>query len=572
MTETPKSRRQQRLEQQKKASRKWIATGAAAVILLSGGAIAYVNMTGDKTPSTPSGQTVPAACSTTQSVTVATTEAMATALKSMPVDEDTCVTLDITTAKTASDVVTEAANESASTNLWIPDSSVRAQLAMAEAKTELTPIAESLAKSPGVVVSEKDTTYSNWLEVLKAQDTVGMGDPKVEAGAFSALMSGISEASSGTVSVEDLTGGSTLRAQSIGVDEPAQNATELLNAVDSGAKDAVVVSEADYAAYAASHSDSGLKATVPGDGSFTLDYPLYQASSSTNTTVDEAAQQIVKFMASEEGKKALAQAGLRTSEGTVVNTDNNVGDYKALVPSNQEILGQMWTSYSLQSAPFNALVVLDASGSMLDNVTGTNKTRMDITVESVLAGSQLFPARDSMGLWKFSRDITTADGKVADYEELVPVRGLEETVDGKTQRELLQEAGAGIAATIKPDDQTALNDTLLATFRSAKANYQPGSVNAVVMLTDGQNVDDGSISQEDLIATIQAEQDPNNPVFVILIGISEEADMNALTTIAQSVGGEAHVAASPTDIQRIFAEALTGISDAATEAAAAQQQ
>lgn len=571
MTETPKSRRQQRVEQQKKTGRKWVATGAAAVILLSGGAIAYINMTGDKTPSTTSGQTVPAACSTTQSVTVATTEAMASALKSMPVDEETCVTLDITTAKTASDIVAESANESAGTNLWIPDSSVRAQLAMAESKTELTSIAESLAQSPGVLVSKKDTTFPTWLEALKAQDTVAMGDPKVDPGAFSALMGGISEASDGKVSTEDLSSGSGLRAQTIGVSEPAQNASELLNAVDSGTKDAAIVSEADYASYAAAHSDSGLKAKIPGDGSFALNYPLYQASSGTNTTVDKAAKQIVKFMSSDGGQEALAKAGLRTSEGKIVNTDNNVGDYKALVPGNKEVLEQMWASYSLQSAPLNALVVLDASGSMLDKVAGTDKTRMDITVESVLAGSQLFPARDSMGLWKFSRNLTTAKGEVADYEELVPVRGFEETTDGKTQRELLQEAGAGITATIKPDDQTALNDTLLATFRSAKANYKTGSVNAVIMLTDGQNVDDESISQEELISTIQAEQDPNNPVFFILIGISEEADMNALNTIAQSVGGEAHIASSPTDIQRIFAEALTGITDAVEKAAAANK-
>ena len=89
MANNAKSRRQERIEKQKKNSRKWIATGAAAVILLCGGAIAYTNITGDKQPSTTSGQTVPAACSTTQAVTVATTEPMAAALKAMPVDEDT---------------------------------------------------------------------------------------------------------------------------------------------------------------------------------------------------------------------------------------------------------------------------------------------------------------------------------------------------------------------------------------------------------------------------------------------------------------------------------------------------
>lgn len=565
MANNAKSRRQERIEKQKKNSRKWIATGAAAVILLCGGAIAYTNITGDKQPSTTSGQTVPAACSTTQAVTVATTEPMAAALKAMPVDEDTCITLDITTDKTASDVLTESTSGTATTNLWIPDSTTRAELAMSEANTGLTPLAESLAQTPGVIVSEDNTSYGTWLEALKAEDTVSMGDPKEDPGAFAALLGGISEASAGTVSVEDLTGGTTLRAQSIGVTEAAQSATELLTDVDNGTKDAAIVTEADYAAYASAHADSGLTATVPGDGSFALNYPLYQASSSNNTTIDEAAQQIIDFMGSEDGKQALAAAGLRAADGQELEGEYSVGSFAALTPSNQDVLTQVWTSYSLQSAPLNALVVLDASGSMLLPVAGTDKSRMDITVESVLAGSQLFPARDSMGLWKFSRDLTLPDGSVSDYQELVPVRGFEETVDGKTQRVLLQEAGSGIASTIDPDAQTALYDTTLAAFRSAKENYAYGSVNAVIVLTDGENFDDGSISQEELISTIQAEQDPANPVFIIMIGVSEDADMNALTTIAQSVGGEAHMASSPTDVQRIFAEALTGISDAAAQ-------
>ncbi|HIY95610.1 MAG TPA: substrate-binding and VWA domain-containing protein [Candidatus Rothia avicola] len=565
MANNAKSRRQERIEKQKKNSRKWIATGAAAVILLCGGAIAYTNITGDKQPSTTSGQTVPAACSTTQAVTVATTEPMAAALKAMLVDEDTCITLDITTDKTASDVLTESTSGTATTNLWIPDSTTRAELAMSEANTGLTPLAESLAQTPGVIVSEDNTSYGTWLEALKAEGTVSMGDPKEDSGAFAALLGGISEASAGTVSLEDLTSGTALRAQSIGVTEAAQSATELLTAVDNGTKDAAIVTEADYAAYASAHADSGLTATVPGDGSFALNYPLYQASSSNNTTIDEAAQQIINFMGSEDGKQALAAAGLRAADGQELEGDYSVGSFTALAPSNQDVLTQVWTSYSLQSAPLNALVVLDASGSMLLPVAGTDKSRMDITVESVLAGSQLFPARDSMGLWKFSRDLTLPDGSVSDYQELVPVRGFEETVDGKTQRVLLQEAGSGIAATIDPNGFTALYDTTLAAFRSAKENYAYGSVNAVIVLTDGENHDDNSISQEELISTIQAEQDPANPVFIIMIGVSEDADMNALTTIAQGVGGEAHMASAPTDVQRIFAEALTGISDAAAQ-------
>lgn len=569
MVEPTKSRRQERVEKQKKTHRKWIATGAAAVLLLCGGGVAIANLTQSNSPAASKSPTAPAACSTTQVVNVATTDAMAKALKAMPVDAESCITLNLTTDKSATDVLASSAEGASTTNLWIPDSTVRAQLAMSETASSLEPTAESLAQSPAVVITEKDASYSTWLDVLKASDTVSMGDPKTDSAAFAALISGVSEATNGAISLEDLSAGSGNRAQTIGVTEAAQTSSQLLSAVDQGEKDSAVVTEADYAAYTQAQKDSGLKALVPADGSYALNYPLYKTST-TNTTIDQAAEQIKAFVASEEGKQALGQAGLRTAEGELVTSGQNVGQFSQLTPSNPEVLGQVWTSYSLQSAPFKSLIVLDASGSMLDPVAGTDKSRMDITVESVLAGSQLFPARDSMGLWKFSRNITTASGEVSDFEELVPVRGLEAITDGKTQRELLQEAGLSISSSIHPDDQTALYDTMLAAFRSAKDSYQAGAVNGVVILTDGQNVDDGSISQEDLISTIQAEQDPNNPIFFFLIGISEDADMASLTTIAQSVGGEAHLASSPTDIQRIFAEALT-VQAADVDAAVAGQ-
>ncbi|WP_421084452.1 VWA domain-containing protein [Rothia nasimurium] len=568
MVTTTKSRRQERLEKQKKTSRKWIATGAAAIVLLTGGTIAVLNIAGgSKTPSTTSGQVVPAACSTTQSVTVTTTAPMAEALKTMPVDEETCVTLDIDTSKTSGDILAEVAAGASTTNLWIPDSTARAELAMSQADMGLTPLASSLAKTPAVLVSESNASTDTWLAALSDDTGISMGDPKADPAAFAALLSAVSEAGAGTVSVDDLVASAATRAQTIGVTEAAQSASELLAAVDAGDKNVAIVTEADYAAYSAEHTDSGLTATLPATSSFTLDYPLYQTSTSSNTTIDNAAKQITSYLASEDGKAALAAAGLRAADGSDDGVTGALGNYTDLTPSNQDVLTQIWTAYSLQSAPLNALVVLDASGSMLTTVPGTEHTRIDITVNSILQGSQLFPARDSMGLWKFSRDITQADGSLSDYQELVPVRGLEEEVEGKTQRQLIQEAGTAIAGTIHPDAQTALYDTTLAAFRSAKENYVPGSVNSVIILTDGQNTDGNSISQEDLISTIQAEQDPANPVVFIFIGISTDADMNALNTIAQSVGGEAHLAEAPTDIQDIFSQALTGAAEAAAAGA-----
>lgn len=569
--DTSQSRREAREQQQKNTTRKWAATGAAAIILLSGLGVA-INYFGDgeNNGTLPSKQALPQECATTQNVTVETTASMEQVLKKIPVDPEKCITLDVSVGESSGEVLSQAASGSSYANLWVPDSSIRANLAMAEANTELTSISDSLAQTVAVVVTAADTPrFDRWTDTLSDDSTTEMGDPKSNSGAFAALMSGIAEVSDGQSSPEKLSEGTGLRATTIGVDGPPPTSEDLLTQVENGESSAAVVTEADFSRYLAEHEGTSLKATAPGSSSAVLDYPLYRTSTSTNSTINDAAAQISDFMASDEGRQALSEAGLRPAGQEALKDGGALGSVTPLNPTNPEILEQTWLSYSLQSAPLNALVILDASGSMLTPVEGTDKNRMDLTVDSVLAGSQLFPARDSMGLWKFSRNLTSPDGSVADYQELVPVRGMEDVTDGKTQRELLQEAGAGIAGTIGDSDPTALHDTLLAGFRDVKERYEPGAANVVIMLTDGENYDQGSISQEELISTIQSEQDPDEPVFILLIGISQDANMEALQTIASSTGGEAYPALSPTDIQVIFSEGLTQV--AADKAKDAEQ-
>lgn len=555
------SRRAVREQQRKKTIRKWAATAAAATILLSGGvAVANHLIEGESRGTSPSQQALPPECATTRNVTVETTPTMAQVLEKIPVDPEKCITLDVNIGESSGKVLSQAASGSPYTNLWIPDSSTRATLAMAEAKTELTSISDSLAQTVAVVVTAADTPHFNhWTDTLADGNAAKMGDPRQNSGAFAAFMSGVAEVSAGQSSPEKLAEGTGLRATTIGVDGEPPTSEDLLAQVEKGEIPAAVVTEDVFTRYRAEHGSESLKVTAPGSSSAILDFPLYRTSTGTNSAIDDAAALISDFMASDEGHQALSEAGLRPTGQEALKDGGALGSVTPLTPTDPEILERTWLSYSLQSAPLNALVILDASGSMLTPVEGTDKTRMDLTVDSVLAGSQLFPARDSMGLWKFSRNLALPDGCISDYQKLVPVRGMEELTDGKTQRELLQEAGTSISGSIGSTDPTALHDTLLAGFRELKEHSEPGAANVVIMLTDGENYDEGSISQEELISTIQAEQDADEPVFILLIGISQDANMEALQTIASVTGGEAYPALSPTDVQVIFSEGLTQV-------------
>ncbi len=101
-----------------------------------------------------------------------------------------------------------------------------------------------------------------------------------------------------------------------------------------------------------------------------------------------------------------------------------------------------------------------------------------------------------------------------------------------------------------------MNDTVIAAYRTALRNYRPHYSNSVVLMTDGQNEDPGSISLEQLLLRLQELKDPDKPVRVVGIAISGDADLGALRQMARVTGGDAYLAAQPEDVLGVFAQAV----------------
>ena len=103
---------------------------------------------------------------------------------------------------------------------------------------------------------------------------------------------------------------------------------------------------------------------------------------------------------------------------------------------------------------------------------------------------------------------------------------------------------------------TGLYDTALAAIRTLQDDYEARAINSVVLLTDGENEDPGSLSLEELVQTIERERDPARPIQVIAIGMGPDADANALRRIAAATGGRSYVARDPGDIAEVFIDAM----------------
>src|SRR5690606_7949078 len=89
---------------------------------------------------------------------------------------------------------------------------------------------------------------------------------------------------------------------------------------------------------------------------------------------------------------------------------------------------RLWDTLRIDS---RMLTTIDVSGSML--WAAGNTTRLELMQGALLNALGVLPDGSQIGSWVFSTD--RASGQ--DWEPTVPVRALNEEVDGQTQREVL---------------------------------------------------------------------------------------------------------------------------------------
>jgi Mg-chelatase subunit ChlD len=201
-----------------------------------------------------------------------------------------------------------------------------------------------------------------------------------------------------------------------------------------------------------------------------------------------------------------------------------------------------WTAITL---PARMLAVIDVSGSMLQRVPSAgNATRAQVTAEAARRGLGLFDDSWAVGLWAFATELV---GK-RDYRELAPIGPL-------TSNRNRLAAGLNELAP-KRNGGTGLYDTLLAAYKTVQAGWDPGRVNSVVMLTDGENEDDKGIKLPQLLDELKRIKDPKRPIQVVLVGIGPSVGPGALRQITGVTGGGVFTTEDPAKIGDIFLQAV----------------
>jgi Ca-activated chloride channel family protein len=287
--------------------------------------------------------------------------------------------------------------------------------------------------------------------------------------------------------------------------------------------------------------DPKLVAVYPKGGLPSLDYPVARVEASDLTPEKRTAIQVIADALSAAPTRAIVRnAGFRDTGGS---TTAAAGIVPAAVtpltpPSNAEIKAVV-TRIVLLSAPSRVQVVVDMSGSMRAQA-GNGMTRSQFAGAAAITAGAIMPDVAQVGLWGFSRDIRGKSDRI-EFQKMEELG----SPDGKiTHRDAVERDLRAMSKQLGGNG-TALYSTAIAAMRYMKGLYDPRAGNAVVLFTDGENIDEGGPSIEATVKQLKALYDPKKPVRLICIGVGGEADIGALRKLAAAAGGEAFLTKDP---------------------------
>jgi Ca-activated chloride channel family protein len=267
-----------------------------------------------------------------------------------------------------------------------------------------------------------------------------------------------------------------------------------------------------------------LVALYPPEGTFYSDNPFIVLGGEwVRPAQREAAQRFQEYLAEEITPELAARSGFRpadleTEPVAPVSKENGVDPAqpkRVLGLPEPRTLDRIRRAWREDRKPANVLLVVDTSGSMAD------ENRLVRAKQGLKAFFEQVGQQDSVGLNIFSDQLQS-------LLPIAPLRGNERQMR-ETVNNLIADGG------------TAVYDATIDGFETVRREAGPERINAVVVLTDGEDTDSAA-SARDVVEAVRAQGDSDNQVRVFTIAYSAGAlgAAEALADIAEASGGQAY--------------------------------
>jgi len=446
-------------------------------------------------------------------------------------------------------------------HVWMPESTLQLAQARARGATTVPPAGVSVVATPVVMALAADAVGKlgpgrpTCDEVLRDDDiVVGAPDPTQDPVGLAALLEAQADLGSGPDG--DATLVAFLRKLQTQLAEPGDSLFDRLPGATTGPPvTAFPTTEQRMLRHNVEQPGSTLTAAYPSEAPTWMDYP-FTVLANANPAERDAAARLLVALQEPDGQAALVAGGFRTADGTLPadrlvdgRIERNLSDPVPLAQSAAaDAALQRWATATRSG---RVEVLIDVSGSMNAVVPRLGKTRLAVTLDAAARGLTLFEPTTALGLWTFANRL---DGD-RDYRQVVPVTPVPQLLSGpglETLRSIRAVKGG----------YTGLYDSVLGLYEEARRNWEPGKLNVVVVLTDGDNDDPAGIGREELLRRLAADADPARPVPIIGLAIGPDVDPRPLQDIARATGGRSFVVTDPARIGTVFYAALGALSKA----------
>ncbi|MEE8601682.1 substrate-binding domain-containing protein [Euzebya tangerina] len=304
-----------------------------------------------------------------------------------------------------------------------------------------------------------------------------------------------------------------------------------------------------------------LVAIYPEEGTLFSDNPFFILEDADWVDADQAAaaELFTDFVQLPENQERVLEFGFRPGNIEVPIADpiipaNGVDPSEpstTLATPESDVMVNLINQWSQTRKPAQVLIVLDVSGSMGDFASDDGReTLLDLATQAATTALDQFIDTDVVGLRIFSTDLGAdpETGEPVDYIDLVPRAPIAENreVLAQSLRQLFPVAGTPLY-TVTEDSFNDIVDT-----------FDPEKINAIVLLTDGQNDDPRNSDRNGMLQTLEGAQGENaTQVRIFPIRYGTGADLTDLEAIAEATDATVYDSSDPRSIDQVFTAVIS---------------
>jgi hypothetical protein len=312
-----------------------------------------------------------------------------------------------------------------------------------------------------------------------------------------------------------------------------------------------VTSEQSVVRFDRSHPGEPLAVRYPAEGTYQLTYPYVLTTADRLTQA--AAQAFGTVLRSPYGTAYMRYEGFRTATGETGAWPASYG----LASRTPHLLptpgpgqaGQALRAWLRVNLGTRVLALNDVSSVMATPVGPGGPTLEQVLSRTAVRSLARFPANTQIGLWAFASHLHGA----LPYKQIMPVGPIQSPFGLVTRRRQIQRFAA--AGTTVPAG-AALYGTILAAYKTLAASYQPGYVNAVIVLTAGVENAPGDISGARLVHELSQLYDRRQRIQIIVIMLGQAGNFPVLQQAAAATHGKAYQVTEPGQVGSIFYHAF----------------